>query len=102
MPRAGGTSFRILHPDPFDISRSTSYPHEICLAVEFSSKSMAAQFEKYLVDLPHARHVRLEKNGSFKVLWVMSLRQALLLPKSLKNFPELSRQMSVGLKGYSG
>ncbi len=102
MPRAGGTSFRILHPDPFDISRSSSYPHEICFVVEFSSKTFAAQFEKYLVDLPHARHVRLEKNGSFNVLWVMSLRQALLLPKYLKTFPELSRQMSVGLKGYSG
>src|SRR5258708_2956452 len=101
MPRAGGTSFRILHPDPFDFSRSSSYPYEICLAVEFASKTMAAQFEKFLMELPHARHIRLEQKDPFKVLWVMSIQQAFLLPKNLKTFPEISGQMSVGLRGYA-
>ncbi|HEY5038578.1 MAG TPA: hypothetical protein VIJ93_05845, partial [bacterium] len=89
MSRLGGVSFRILHPDPFDLSRSSSFPGEICLVVEFSSRSSAVQLETLLTSLPHARHVRLEKSSHFNVLWVMSLSQALFLPKVLKPFPEL-------------
>ncbi len=93
-------SFRILHPDPFDFSRPTSFPHELGCSVEFSQKSDAQKFGKILLGFPHARHIHPEKNQTFNILWVMSFKQALLLPKVLGSFPELSRQMTQGLVSF--
>ncbi len=100
MPREAGISFRILHPDPFDISRPIRFPNELSLCVEFASKAQAEKFHRLLAGLSHARFVRFERDKLFKVLWAMALRRALRLPEDLRGFSELSDQIATGLKGY--
>ncbi len=94
-------SFRVLHPDPFEFFRFSSFAPEVHCSAEFPSKSQALKFEKFLLEFSRARYPHLEGLPSLKVLWSMPWTQVLLLPEKLKFFPELSSQMQKGLKGYS-
>ena len=53
--------------------------------------------------IPSARKIRLEKGPlpAFRVCWLMTLNQAVLLPEKLRLFPELALQVKKGLEGYS-
>jgi dihydropteroate synthase len=101
MPPGSGVSFRVIHPDPFDLSRPSSSSRELVCSAEFSSRIAAIRLQKILMGLSAARSIRLGANKTFNTQWVISLRQAFLLPKFFKKFPELSRQVNLGLKGYA-
>jgi dihydropteroate synthase len=102
MTERESVSFRILHPDPLDLSRSSSQlAPELFCSVEFLSRSHAVAFQKNLLYLSYLRHVRLEGKKTFQVKWTVSWPQAFLMNKSLKDFPEVCRQIEEGLKGYN-
>ena len=98
MPGSGGVCFRILHPDPLDFSNPVGFPLQLSFCAEFSSKVPALKFQTLLKCL--ARQVKFEGKATFRVFWVMPLKQTQSLSKSLKDFPELSEQIRVGLKSY--
>ena len=100
MPPTGGVSFRILSPEPLDFSRPSSFPHELSLAAEFSSKAPALKLQRFLKNHPQVRFVKLIGKKSVQVLWVMGFRPAQTLPSSLKVFPELAAQIKTGMTGY--
>ncbi len=93
-------SFRILHPEPFDISKSIHPPLDLLCVVEFSSKAEAVRFQKTLLSISFLRHLRFEGSGPFEVKWSISWPQIFLLNKSLGKFPRVSEQIEEGLKGY--
>jgi dihydropteroate synthase len=101
MPEREMISFRILHPEPFYFSQSSRLPLDLLCAVEFSFRTEAVRFQKVLLPVPFLRHLRLEGNGPFEVKWLVSWPQIFLLNKNLGNFPEVSRQIEEGLKGYN-
>jgi hypothetical protein len=69
--------------------------------VEFFSRSEAADFMKSLLSISYLRHIRLEGSKPFQVKWSVSWTQAFLMNKSLSSFPELSKQIEEGLRGYN-
>jgi dihydropteroate synthase len=101
MPGRETTSFRILHPDPFDFFRLENLPVDLFCSVEFSSKTEAVRFQKILLSITYLRHLRLEGTEPFRVQWSVSWAQVFLLNKSLSGFPKVSRQIEEGLKGYN-
>jgi dihydropteroate synthase len=94
-------SFRILHPEPFDLTHSRNLPLDLTCAVEFSSPFEAVRFQKAILLIPYLRHVRLEGRKPVQVLWSVTWPQAFLLHKHLLAFPEVSRQITEGLKGFN-
>lgn len=100
MPREGGASFRIIHPDPFDLPRVGFFSPEVTFKAEFSAAGPARRLAKALSRFPQVRHLHTNKNSSFNVTWSFPWAQASSLFKNLQDFPELSRQIQTGLKGY--
>ena len=94
-------SFRILHPDPLDFLQSPNLSPDLLCAVEFFSHAEAVRFQKTLLYISYLRHVRLESSKPFQVKWSVSWPQAFLINKSLSDFPEISKQIEEGLKGYN-
>jgi dihydropteroate synthase len=101
MPEREIISFRILNPEPFYFSQSARPPLDLLCAVEFSSRTEGVRFQKALLSVSFLRHLRLEGKGPFEVKWLVSWPQIFLLNKSLGSFPEVSRQIEEGLKGYN-
>jgi dihydropteroate synthase len=100
MPRLGGVSFRILYPDPFELSRVSPFSPEITCAAEFLSKAKAIQLEKRIYSLPFIGRVQFEKKSTSNVIWSIHRSDVLLLFPAIQDFPELSDQIGSALKAY--
>jgi dihydropteroate synthase len=100
MPRLGGVSFRILHPDPFDFSHVFSFSLEITCAAQFLSKSTATKLRKRLSFLSFVRQVQSSKSSTFNVVWTIQRVDIPELSQVLKDFPELLIQIDSALKIY--
>ncbi len=100
MPRLGGVSFRILHPDPFEFSLFSALSFEVICAAEFSSKSSAIKFAQKVSFLPFIGHIQFKKNSTFDVIWTCQLSNVPTISKILKDFPVLSRQIDLAFKSY--
>jgi dihydropteroate synthase len=100
MPRLGGVCFRILYPDPFDFSRTSSFSPEITCAAEFSSQSAALKLAKRFSFLPFIRHIQFEKKSTFNVIWTLQWVDRPKLSRFLQDFPDLALQMDAALKNY--
>lgn len=102
MAREKGLSFRILHPEPWDLFHVRTYSPEIICAAEFSSLKAARHLEIFLKQIePLVRNPEVEKNAFFRVSWSLRWKNSSGLSKLLKkDFPELSRQVQSGFQAY--
>ena len=101
MPEREWVSFRVVHPDPFDLFQKLELPLELHCAAEFSSKTQAVQLHEILSSLAYIHHLQFKKARPFQITWALAWPQTALLRQSLKVIPGLLRQVEEGLKGYS-
>jgi dihydropteroate synthase len=100
MPREGGVSFRVLHPDPADFYRIFSLAPEIDCLAEFSIAGPAKRLALALGRLPYIHHLQTGKKSKWIVYWKFPWSQCSSLSKNLKDFPELTAQIQKALKIY--
>jgi dihydropteroate synthase len=100
MPGAGKSSFRVLFPNPIDSIHALPRSAELRLSINFFSLVPVRRFLRKLSCIPSVRQPQFRSSPFSSVDWTMPLNLALILPKQLKAFPVLSRQVEKGLKGY--